>query len=79
MRLPYQTLVDRSLDHQVIFFCIGTRVYISCNCRISADSSLNIVQAQPMGESNDLETAREFYNNPVNHAKDFTEEDKAKW
>lgn len=79
MKLPYQTLRDSSLPHQVVFFTPGgtSRVLVSCNCRSAFNKKGHYYD--PIGPVMTLEESRKLYNNPANHHKPFTEEDKATW
>lgn len=79
MHLSHQTLIDPTLDHQVIFYHKGntTLVQVSCNCL--AYQRQGGLAHHPMGATDSLEESRELYNNPENHIKPFREEDKAKW
>lgn len=82
MRLTHFTLVDKTLDHQVVFLRMGgsASVYVSCNClEYKKPSSSGSNSHLYMGTSGSLDEARELYNNPDNHNKTFSEEDRAKW
>lgn len=80
MHLDHQTLRDDSLTHQVVFF-VGPhhQVHVSCNCRKLAGHNQHSPAYESMGSSTTLEQSRRLYNNPANHAVEFTQEDKAKW
>lgn len=77
---PYITLADPSLPHQVVFFVIGGRVNISCNCLRIKHVVYNSHRQNSMGETeSSLDHARELYNDPANHRIPFSKEDEAKW
>lgn len=81
MRPKYLTLRDTTLPHQVVLFTqTGSyTIWISCNCRLSANASDKKLFYDPIGETLNLEESRALYNDPNNHRTDFTEADKAKW
>lgn len=77
LKLPYQTLRDPSLPHQVVLFMIECRVHVSCNCQLkdtNSDSHESIGQVD-----GSIRRARELYNDPKNHRVPFLKEDEAKW
>jgi hypothetical protein len=81
MELPYQTVQDSTLTHQVRFSTTRNVVTVSCNCRMhpGAHAKAGKLNASPMGTSKSINESRELYNNPSNHWAPFTTEDEAKW
>lgn len=80
MRPPYITLRDPDLTHQLVIFTPGgsSSIAVSCNCR-GEESKFGKENYSPMGYSQNLDETRELYNNPKNHLRPFTDEDKVKW
>lgn len=79
LRLPYQTLRDETLTHQVHFYIGGDYVYMSCNCRRKPPSTTGQHSYSPITKNTDLAANRAAYNDPANHWKPFSQEDEAKW
>lgn len=77
--LDHYTDTDPSLTHQVIFGLIRGKTVVSCNCRARFNPVWKNRTASWMGETHNLDEARELYNNPENHFQPFSREDEAKW
>lgn len=77
-KLPYVTLVDPMLDHQVVFHVIASHIIVSCNCRRVKTDGADAYESMGRVDGS-LPKARLFYNDPSLHTKPFGEEDKAKW
>lgn len=82
MELSHMTPRDETLTHQVVFTQRGGGGQnVSCNCRatVGEHEKAGKFYYSPMGESRNIETSRELYNNPDNHFAPFSDEDRAKW
>lgn len=79
LTLPYQTEVDPTLDHQVKLLQNGSGYpSVSCNC-LRHKVGPRQYGFKSMGISPDIATSRALYNDPTNHDKPFTKEDRARW
>lgn len=70
----YTTPRDPSLPHQVVFTALAGHAYISCNCRRGENGGYSPIEA-----CHDIKHARELYDNPENHFKEFSKEDESRW
>lgn len=79
MTLPYVTLRDPRLPHQVVFAVTNKHhLTVSCNCR----RRLNYAGPEtyePMARIRNLDDARKAYDDAQNHDRPFKTSDLAVW
>lgn len=81
MQLPFYTLRNAELPHQVVLFnqTGNASVMVSCNCRKTVNRFNKVLTYEPMGKTRNLDESRALYNDPNNHRIPFSKEDEAKW
>jgi hypothetical protein len=79
-QLPYVTLRDETLPHQVVFLIMNCTTMVSCNCLAIKNINKDLTSHDPIGPAPTTADARELYDNPNNHrGPKFTDLDRAKW
>lgn len=79
LHLNHVTPADPDLPHQVYFGIKDGKNHVTCNCRRVRNHVRGNWHPNWIGQTNDLNHARELYNTPENHVLPFGEGDMAKW
>lgn len=81
LTIPYQTLLDDTLTHQVRITASNNVIQVSCVCRktVGTHDKAGKMYHDPIGPTSNIEESRRLYNNAKNHYEPFGPDDVAKW